>query len=46
MKLILIRLLKNLNNVKSCTLLNAPILNYEHKINTIYFIQNREDPYP
>jgi len=30
--------LKILNNVKSCTLLNASALNYDHKINSFHFI--------
>jgi hypothetical protein len=33
MKSILARLLKNLNNVKSCTPLDVPTLNFDHKIN-------------
>jgi hypothetical protein len=35
MKSILARLLKNLNNMKSCTLLDAPTLNYGHEIERI-----------
>jgi len=37
-KLILARLLKNINNVKSCTLLDAQTLNHNHEMNTIHFI--------
>lgn len=42
----LARMLKNLNNVTSCTLLNLQTLNSDHKINTINFKQNGEDPRP
>jgi hypothetical protein len=31
-----IRLLKNLHNIKSCTLLTTPTLNHDHKIDIIY----------
>jgi len=37
MKLMLACLFKNLNNVISCILLDAQILNYDYKINTINF---------
>jgi len=37
---------KNLNNVKSCTLLYASTLNPDHKIDSIHFIWNGEDPIP
>jgi hypothetical protein len=38
MKSILARFLKNLNNVKSCTLLNGSTLNSNHKMDSINFI--------
>jgi hypothetical protein len=38
MKSMLTRLLKNLNNVKSCTLLDISTLNHDHKIDIIHFI--------
>jgi len=37
---------KNLNNVKSCTLLDASTLNLDHKIDSIHLIWNGEDPIP
>jgi hypothetical protein len=44
-KSMLICLLKKLNNIKLYTQLDAQTLNRVHKINTINFIWNKEDPY-
>lgn len=46
MKLMLACLFKNLNNVISCILLDAQILNYDYKINTINFKWNYLNPWP
>jgi hypothetical protein len=35
------RSFKNLNNVKLCTPLDTSTLNYNHKINSIHFILNK-----
>jgi hypothetical protein len=43
---ILTRLLKNLNNMKSRTLLDTPILNHDYEIDSIYFILNGDDSCP
>jgi hypothetical protein len=37
---------KYLNNMKSCKLLNTSILNCNHKINSIDFVLNEENPIP
>jgi hypothetical protein len=38
MKLVLVRILKNLNNAKLFTLLDVFILNFDNELNIIYFI--------
>jgi len=42
MKSMLTSLLKNLNNIESCTSLDTSILNHHHKIDTIYLISKME----